>query len=571
MKRITLCGINARFSHSNLALLCLKQSTDYGEHIELVEMTINDRPPAIVERIVNTNPDAVGFSCYIWNIEWILRVASSVKKILPQCFIFFGGPEVSSNSDDLMHQYPFVDMIIKGSGEEPFKHFTKYFFEEKAILNTPSSIIRDDDKLIINDDIAPAPMDDVPFLYDDLNPYQNKVIYYETSRGCPYRCAYCMSAKEKLRYLSLDRVRNELDFFMRSNVKQVKLVDRTFNYPSLRAHAILKMLVELSEQYPESTTNFHFEVSACLLTDDILALIRSARKDLMKFEIGIQSTHPETLDAINRKHDVKKLFENTKALCDMDNVHVHVDLIAGLPHESYDTFAKSFDDTYALGANEVQLGFLKVLKGSPMASLAEKYEIAYTDYPPYEVLSTHVLSYQDISRLHRIEELVDGMVNTGHFKHALLYLVPSYASPFRFFEQFSDHLDTLGYFDRPQKKQTLFALLYAYVKNLPNVDTLAIKDALTLDWYRLEKPRRFPKGLEVKLEYDQQKHIRDFYKDKDRVARYLPMYQHLSGSDISKRCAMVFLQHLYEEPTMILFNYGLKRDDSGFMQIIDPT
>ncbi len=569
MKNVILCGINARYTHSNLALLCLKHAVEPNDHIQLIEMSINDRIPSIVEHIARSMPDAVGFSCYIWNIEFVVKVASTLKKVLPNSFIFFGGPEVSHDSIDMMKHHNFIDMIICGSGELPFRHFMESFQRGESILDTPSATIRDGDRIISTQDTLHLDMDTLPFLYNDLESYKHKIIYYETSRGCPYRCAYCMSANEKIRYLSLDRVQDELEFFIKANVRQVKLVDRTFNYPLERAYAIVEMLINLSEKYPKSQTNFHFEVSACLLDDKIIDLLSQAPKNLIQLEIGIQTTHPETLEAINRKHDVAKLFRNTKALCDMDNIHVHVDLIAGLPHESYAIFAKSFNDTYTLGAEQLQLGFLKVLNGSPMKEMADKYTIKYTDYAPYEVLSTHVISYQELSMLHRIEHVVDTLYNTGHFKKTLEHFIPYFPSPFAFYEKLALYLDQHDFFIRPHKKSTLFEKVYGFAQEIQDIKIDIIKEALTYDWLRLEKPRNWPKGLELPQTEKDKQQIRNFYKDKDRIDKYLPAYQNLSGSDISKRCAIVYFDHLFTQPTAVLFDYGKSRDHERFAQIID--
>lgn len=569
MKKVLLCALNARYTHSNLALLCLKHSVQPNDDIHILELSINDRVSEIVDRIVSQHPDAIGFSCYIWNIELALKAASTVKKILPGCIVFFGGPEVSFNSEALMTKHSFIDMVFRGEGEISFKHFIECFNNEQPIKDIPSASIRVKNEIITTQDTPLFDMAELPFLYQDLTPYKNKTLYYETSRGCPYRCAYCMSANENMRFLPLDRVYTELEYFLKANVQQVKLVDRTFNYPKQRAYDIFKTLIELSKKYPESRTNFHFEISACLLDDEMLKLLSLAPKDLIQLEIGIQTTHAPTLKAINRNHNISKLFRSTKVLCDMPNIHVHVDLIAGLPHEEYATFAKSFNDVYALGAQQLQLGFLKVLKGSPMHELAEKYDIKYTDYAPYEVLSTHVLSYDGIVKLHHIEHVVDTMINTGHFSKTLAQLVPRFDTPFEFFERIAHYLESSEFFKRPQKKQALFAMVYRFTLEYVKDGTSMIKEALMYDWLCLEKPRSWPKGLEVSYTEAEKQQIRKLYKDKEFVARYLPKYQSLSGGEISKRCFTMRIDHLFTQPVLALFDYGCKRADKLFIQIID--
>lgn len=568
MKKVILCGLNARYTHSNLALLCLKHSVPINDNIHILELSINDRISEIVNRIVSGQPDAIGFSCYIWNIELILKAASTVKKILPNCFIFLGGPEVSFSSEALMTKNSFIDMILKGEGEISFKHFIECFNNGLPLLGIPSACIREKDDIVTTQDEPLFDMAELPFLYQDLALYKNKTLYYETSRGCPYRCAYCMSANEKMRFLPLDRVFSELEYFLKADVQQVKLVDRTFNYPKQRAYDIFKTLIELSKKYPKSRTNFHFEISACLLDDEMLKLLSKAPKDLIQLEIGIQTTHAPTLKAINRNHDTKKLFNSTKLLCDMPNIHVHVDLIAGLPHEDYATFAKSFNDVYSLGAQQFQLGFLKLLKGSPMHDMAEEYSIKYTDYAPYEVLSTHVLSCDELSVLHRIGHVVDTMVNTGRFSKTLAQLVPRFNTSFEFFEQITEYLENCEFFKRPQKKQSLFEILYRFSLNYVEEDINIIKEALTYDWLCMEKPRNWPKGLEVYHTEAEKQQIRKLYKDTEFVARYLPKYQHLSGGEISKRCFIVRFNYLLKKTTWMLFDYGHKRGEEGFIQTI---
>ena len=355
MKNVLLCGLNARYSHSSLALRCLKAAANTKSTISIAEHSINEHIPDVIDSIVRRAPDATGFSCYIWNIEQTLKISSAVKRILPHCFIFLGGPEVSYDSAAIMRAHPFIDMIIRGPGEVPFSHLMACFDDEKTRITTPSACIRCGKDVLTTNDAPPFDLASLPFMYSDLSEYKNKVIYYETSRGCPYRCAYCMSACQPVSFLPIDRVKNELAYFLRANVRQVKLVDRTFNHPTNRAYEILSTLITLSEEYPKSTTGFHFEISANLLDEKTLRLLRRARPGLIQFEIGIQSTHPATLNAVNRHHDTQKLLARTHALCGLRTAHVHVDLIAGLPLETPETFAQSFNDAYAVGADALQL------------------------------------------------------------------------------------------------------------------------------------------------------------------------------------------------------------------------
>ncbi len=544
MKKITLCAFGARYSHSNMALHCLKSAVpfDLQKSISILELTQNDRLSYAVEKIAESEPDAIGFSCYIWSIDMVLRAASSIKKIMPGCLILLGGPEAGPAAHELMTQHSFIDMIILGEGEVPFARFFSSFNSGQSILETPSACIRHGNDIITTPQVQLPELDSLPFIYSDMSGFKNKAVYYETSRGCPYRCAYCMSASGGTRFLSLERVRSELEFFLASNVKRVKLVDRTFNYPAQRAYDIFSMLIKLSEKYPQAYTNFHFEVSACLLTDDILELLSTAKPGLIQLEIGVQSTNEETLRAINRSHDLKKLMDSTRRLCEMGNIHVHTDLIAGLPMEDYVSFSKSFDDVYSLGAEQLQLGFLKVLTGSPMHDMAKKYGIEYTSYPPYEVLKTDVLSYKQLQRLHKIADLVDTLHNSGNFKKTLETIIED--SAFSFFESFADYAQSKGYFDRPQPKQRVFELLLAYCDN----DKKAA-EALLYDWLMNEKPGRLPAGLIPQLP-DKEK-LKAFFADQNS----LPHYSALSPKEKNSRCFVCVFEKLFGQKTTVLFDY----------------
>lgn len=540
MKKVTLCAFGARYSHSNMALHCLRAAVPFD--VKVLELSINDRAESAIEKIMEDKPDAIGFSCYIWSIEHVLKAASSIKKILPNCFIFFGGPE-ASDAHILMKRHSFIDMIIRGEGEIAFAHFMHRFTQNKSILGTPSAFIRSGSQILSTPDAPPADLNELAFVYSDLSAFENKAIYYETSRGCPYRCAYCMSANDNVRFLSLERVRKELEFFISSGVMRVKLVDRTFNYPAKRAYDIFSILIELSEKYPHSTTNFHFEISACLITDEIIDLLKKARPGLMQFEVGVQSTNEQTLRAINRSHDTQKVLNNTKKLCELGGIHVHTDLIAGLPYEDYASFAKSFDDVYSLGAEQLQLGFLKVLRGSPMHSLAEKHGIEYTDYAPYEVLKTKWLSYSELRKLHKIEDMVESLHNSGRFNKTLPLLIKE--SAFAFFEGFAEYAECEGYFQRPHSKQTLFELLLGFSGN-----NELIKEALIYDWLSVDKNLKFPSGLVPSVPTKDK--TREFYINPEN----LPHYSHLSIRQINSRCFICEFKLLLSEKTTLLFDYS---------------
>jgi anaerobic magnesium-protoporphyrin IX monomethyl ester cyclase len=454
-------------------------------------------------------------------------------------------------------------MIISGPGEIPFSHFTQRFEAGEDVTDTPSSHIRRGDDIIITQRSPEYDMSETPFMYGDLEQFKNKIVYYETSRGCPFRCAYCMSAGTGVSFLSTERVKAELEYFMKSGLRQVKLVDRTFNYPPSRAKEIIDALISISERYPDSPANFHFEITASLLDDETLSLLKTARKGLIRLEAGIQSTNAETLHAIQRGSDTDKLLDNLRALCRMDNIHVHADLIAGLPLESYSSFASSFNDAYSLKPSALQLGFLKLLKGSPLRCEAEKYGIVCTDYAPYEVLQTGAISYEELSKLHLIENTLNMLYNSGHCLKTLEHIMPYFDSPFAFFEAFALYLDCAGYFSRPQTMKSLFEHIYTF-SSARGCPAGELSEALAFDWLCLEKPRTWPAYLSVFAEANRAE-LRAFLGIVDNIKSYLPAYKRLSPAEISKRIFVCTLGSIFPGKTL-LFNYGRRRGEDGFCQ-----
>ncbi len=549
MKKIMLTALNARFSHSSLALLCLKHAAFNEKAVTAKEYNINDSVMDIAADIIAHEPDMAGFSCYIWNIEHVVKIASVVKSVRPRCLIVLGGPEVSFGCEALMARWPFADVIIRGAGEVPFAYLSQCLTEGQSIESTPSACIRTTRGMITTPDAAPYKLADRPFLYNDLSAFENKMIYYETSRGCPYRCAYCMSAGEALSFLPIERVKNELEHFMRAGVKQIKLVDRTFNHPDSRAQEIWAALIALRQKYPLYSTNFHFEVSANLLSDESIRLLASAPAGLIQLEIGIQSTNGETLSAVNRAHNTQKLLQNTAALCRQNNLRVYVDLIAGLPLETPDSFARSFDDAYSLGANRLQLGFLKLLCGSRMRKNADKYGIVYTAHAPYEVLKTDMMSYEHLRLLHRIEQVLDWLYNERQAEKTLELLTSEFKSPYAFFNGFTRHLIDTGYFTRPQKKQALFEQLFGFAKQ--KTDETLLRESLSYDWLNLGKPGIWPEGISVPI-----LNLRETDSD-------LP--DGISLREASRRYVLAEFSRLFDKTCVLMFDYSKTRDDDGFV------
>lgn len=568
MKNVLLCGLNARYSHSALALMCLKYAAGAPDNLAIAEYTINQPISEVVADIVRRAPCAVGFSCYIWNSELIWKVASTIRRILPGCFLFFGGPEVSYDTARIMDAHPYADMVIRGPGEIAFSHLMRCLDTDQPITQVPSACIRQGGDIVTTADAPPFELNNLPFMYGDLSLFRHRIIYYETSRGCPYRCAYCMSADQPVSFLPIARVKKELGYFMAADVRQVKLVDRTFNHPAARAYEIFEALIDLSQKYLQSSTCFHFEIAAYLLDKKTMALLGRARKGLFQFEIGIQSTHPATLRAVNRHHDTRKLLENTQALCRLGNAHVHADLIAGLPYETPATFAQSFNDAYSVGPNALQLGFLKVLPGAPIRDITSDTGIIFTDYPPYEVLATQTMSYETLAQLHRIARLVDTLHNTAHFQKTLGVLIPAFETPFAFFDGLRVRLEDMGYFDRTHSLAALFDMLYLFAKDVSFADIDNVREALMFDWLCIEKPKTWPKHIAPTTTPEEKVRHRRFFQNPDAIKRYLPAYEALNSGSIASRCVIHTFEHLFAPPAAVLFDYGKKAGDDAFRQII---
>ena len=503
--RFLLCGINAKYIHSNLAIFSLKAYADRkkipGAEIILKEYTINNYVEDILQDLYEAKADVIIFSCYIWNISFVRELAAELKKVSPAVKIWAGGPEVSYAANKFLEQNPAFDLIMQGEGEKVFSELIRLTVEEKcrikdvykqseskqvlsgivekrqsierkqavkeakdiednvyptnyidmsklqklqgiavrdfsgeAALGNAESNIENKTKIVNTGFATLMDMDTIPFVYEDFHLFEHKILYYETSRGCPFCCSYCLSSVDKtVRFRSLPIVKKELDAFLEAKVPQVKFVDRTFNCNRQRAIDIWSYLLE----HDNGITNFHFEISSDLLGEEELELFAKMRPGLIQLEIGVQSTNGETVDAIHRHMDLEKLFHYVDRVHALGNIHQHLDLIAGLPYENYERFGVSFDDLYAHEPDQLQLGFLKVLKGTMMEEEVKKYSILYRNQPPYEVLGTKWLSYDEIILLKGVEELVELYYNSGQYTLTLKYAVPFFESPFRFYEMFS--------------------------------------------------------------------------------------------------------------------------------------
>ena len=441
--KILLTAINAKYIHSNLAIYSLRACAgEYKSQIELAEFTINNQKDYILEEIYKRKPDILCFSVYIWNLDYVESVAREFKKICPDTPVWVGGPEVSYEVEDFLTSHPEIDGVMIGEGEETFREVCGYYAGNRELDSIQGIAYRDNNGIRVTESRAIMDMSRIPFCYDTMEDFSNRIIYYESSRGCPFSCSYCLSSVDKsLRFRDTELVKKELLFFINQKVPQIKFVDRTFNCNHAHAMEIWRFIKE----HDNGVTNFHFEISADLINEEELKLISDMRPGLIQLEIGVQSTNEVTIKEIHRTMKLERLKEVVRAIQSGANVHEHLDLIAGLPYEDYDSFARSFDEIYELKPNQLQLGFLKVLKGSFMYDHAKEYGIIYHDRPPYEVLSTKWISFDDVLRIKKVEEMLEVYYNSGQFEITMKLMDVLYDSAFDFFQRLGDFYEEKGY------------------------------------------------------------------------------------------------------------------------------
>ncbi len=467
--KVILAGINARYIHTNLAIRSLRANAgEYAEEVELCEYTINQRREEILARLYERKPDVLGFSCYLWNIDYVLSLACDLKKVLPGLMVFAGGPEVSYHPEELLKTYSFIDLVMAGEGEQTFREYLQWMETdgtEEGLAKIHGLVFRENggdegsDRIIRTLPREGMAMDELVFPYPDTAGLEHQILYYESSRGCPFSCSYCLSSIEKsVRIKSVAKTVRELDFFLEHNVPQVKFVDRTFNCNHAYAYEIWKYIGEQDN----GVTNFHFEIAGDLLQEEDFALFRTFRPGLVQFEIGVQSTNPDTIRAIRRKMDLEKLKNNVARIRENHNIHEHLDLIAGLPCEDYESFRRSFNDVYEMRPDQLQLGFLKLLDGSYMNEVKDGYEIRCSGKAPYEVLSTKWLSYDDILRLKRVEEMVEVYYNSLQFTASMAYLVPRFDSAFDLYDKLGSYYKENGLLDCSHSRQKRYEILWDF-------------------------------------------------------------------------------------------------------------
>ena len=489
--KIILAACNAKYIHSNLAVYDLQAyARQYQQHILLKEYTINQQKDEIMKDLYEEKPDVICFSCYIWNISFVKELAEDLKKVLPSVPFWAGGPEVSFDAEAFLAANPAFDGVMVGEGEETFLELAGYYVDhEKSLEQIRGIAFRKENQVLHNGWREIMDLSKVPFPYKDLQDFDHRIIYYESSRGCPFSCSYCLSSVDKkLRFRSLDLVRKELQFFLDHKVPQVKFVDRTFNCKHDHAMAIWKYIVE----HDNGVTNFHFEIAADLLREEELELMATMRPRLIQLEIGVQSTNLQTLGAIHRKTDFSRICQIVERIHSFGNIHQHLDLIAGLPYEDYDSFHHSFNDVYALRPQQFQLGFLKVLKGSLMKQMEKEYGIVHKEKEPYEVLSTNWITYEDVLNLKKVENMVEVYYNSGQFENSLKYVETLFPDSFTMYEALGRFYEQKGYDCISHNRLRRYEILLEFIESLKQGDVQKGADALVLDLYLREKLKSRP-------------------------------------------------------------------------------
>ncbi|MCI8924678.1 MAG: B12-binding domain-containing radical SAM protein [Lachnospiraceae bacterium] len=568
-----LVAVNAKYIHTNPALYSLRAyaGKELIPFVSMAEYTINNRVEEVLGSLYLKDPDVIGFSCYIWNFHFIQELLRELPKVLPETEIWLGGPEVSFDGQEALKKFPMVRGIMAGEGEQTFKDLLSFYVAKDHpkmksgygnLLEIPGLVLPEGSSL------ARTPLDfsTVPFPYDDLGEFKNKIIYYESSRGCPFRCSYCLSSIDKtVRFRDMELVMRELQYFLDHNVPQVKFIDRTFNCSRSRALEIWKYLAD----HDNGITNFHFEIAAELLGREELELLKIMRPGLLQLEIGVQTTNPETLRKINRPADPEKIAGIVKEIKSGENIHVHLDLIAGLPYEGYDSFGRSFDCVYRMTPHQLQLGFLKVLKGTAIWEQAEAYGIVYGDRMPYEVLYTKWLSYGEVLKLKRIEEMVELYYNSNQFVYTLSALEREFSAPFAMFEELAAYYEKNGYLVNSPARSYRYQVLLDFVKDRIPEKTELFKELLTFDLYLRENAKSRPSFARDLLPWREK--IWQFYCGEEEKPDLLAAYSDYHARQTMKMTHMEgFYYPVWEackemelirgkEPGFVLFDYK-KRD-----------
>ena len=580
--RVLLIAVNAKYIHSNPAVYSLRAYAQaaMGDQpevgIEIAEYTINQNTENILADIYRHRPDIAAFSCYIWNWNTIQELLPELPKLLPDTKLWLGGPEVSFHAEKILAQYTQLTGIMVGEGEETFTQLVRFYHAPKGQLQDIPGLVLPQGRT------QPRELTDMsklPFLYEDLGKFQNRIIYYESQRGCPFRCAYCLSAIDKsVRLRDIETVKKELQYFLDHKVSQVKFIDRTFNCNAAHALAIWRYLLENDN----GVTNFHFEIAADLMTEEELEVLKQMRPGLIQLEIGVQSTNEQTLHAINRYMSLEHLRQVVDKIHSFHNIHQHLDLIAGLPYEDYDSFVTSFNDVYAMRPQQLQLGFLKVLKGSPIEEKAEEYGIVYNSRPPYEVLYSRWIPYDDVLRLKGIEEMVELYYNSCQFTHTLPVLEKEFSSPFALYEALSQYYEEKGYYINTPARAYRYQVLLEFAQQKAPARSELYAQLLTFDMYLRENLKSRPAfALCWQQGEEEKEQVRAFYRQEAQTPQYLTGYEGYQPQQLMKMTHIeyftypVWQQNMkmtqLSQKTAILFDYQ-KRDpltyDAAYYMVI---
>ena len=592
--KFLLAAINAKYIHSNPGVYSLRafaRTKIPWADIEIGEYTINHQMDLILQDIYRRKPDFIGFSCYIWNISYIMEIVRDVKKVLPEAEIWLGGPEVSYDAKKVLTREPDVRGIMRGEGELTFTELVRSYLKREELCaasldldHIPGITYRaESGEVVERGPQRLLSLDEIPFYYDDMAGFENRIVYYESSRGCPFSCSYCLSSIDKtVRFRSLDLVLPELQFFLDHKVPQVKFVDRTFNCKRDHTLGIWRYLVE----HDNGITNFHFEVSADIFDEEELELIGKMRPGLIQLEIGVQSTNPDTIKEIHRHMDLVKLKQAVDRVYDYRNTHQHLDLIAGLPYENYESFMRSFDDVYRMRPDQLQMGFLKVLKGSYMEEQVAAYDLKYRGIPPYEVLSTKWLPYSDVIRLKGVEDMVEVYYNSGQFPATMKLLEKKFARPSEIFTSLAEYYEKNGLTGISHSRLARYEILYRFLEekevkveqSTPAAEepagmeqktgvkaaetavklTLAdFRDSLMYDLYVRENIKSRPSFASDQSPY--KKEVREFFMAEEESPQWLTDY---AGFDSKQMAKMAHLEHM-EDGTFVLFDYKNRDPLSG--------
>lgn len=507
--KILLTAINSKFIHSNLAVRYLKAFTkDLPYESKIREFSINDREERILKEIIEEKADVVAFSTYIWNVEIVLRVANLIKLVSPQTEILYGGPEVSYDSKDFMEKN-IGEYLIEGEGEKTYRDFVEYKLGLRELSDIKGLYYRKNDEIIFNGTRPLMDMDEIVFPYEEDEDLNNKIVYYEGSRGCPFRCKYCLSSTTHgVRFHSIERTLEELNFFIKKGVKLVKFVDRTFNCNHKYSMAIWDFLIKA-----DTNTKFHFEISADILKEEEIELLKKAPKGRFQFEVGVQTTNDDVLKNINRFVNFSDIKEKVEELLSINNINQHLDLIAGLPGEDYKSFVKSFNDVHSIKPEEIQLGFLKLLKGSDMRRDAHLYNMKYSPYPPYEILSTDKISYDEIQILKRVEAVVDKYYNSQKFNTILEFFYDKFETPYEFFYELGNYFEQKGYFNKNIGNTEYYKVFLDFNMEILKGEEDYLVDIIRYDYLSFNKKRGIPEFLRSHIDKNIEEDIKNQYRE----------------------------------------------------------